>query len=256
MKRLIPLLLLTLAFAGFHTLPAHAQATRTWVSGVGDEANPCSRTAPCKTFAGAISKTGTGGEINCLDPAGFGSVTITNAITILCDGVSNGGVLVSGTDGIVVAAPAGSAVVLSGLDFEGLGSGLNGVNITGGMVTIRNSIIRDFVTAGVTLNAATQSPIPLLVIQNTQIINNHVGLNVPASAANFAEVFNSLILGIKGADILVSGPSTVVLSGSVVSRSGGTAGAAISVSGGGSVISYGNNVLRGIGTPTSTLPLQ
>src|SRR5882724_12863383 len=64
---------------------AQAQATRTWVSGVGDDANPCSRTAPCKTFAGSISKTATGGYINCLDPGGFGAVTITKAITIQCD---------------------------------------------------------------------------------------------------------------------------------------------------------------------------
>ena len=62
--------------------PASAQATRTWVSGVGDDANPCSRTAPCKTFPGAISKTAAGGEINVLDPGGFGAVTITKAITI------------------------------------------------------------------------------------------------------------------------------------------------------------------------------
>ena len=64
--------------------PAHAQASRTWVSGVGDDANPCSRTAPCKTFAGAISKTALNGEINCLDPGGFGAVTITKSITIDC----------------------------------------------------------------------------------------------------------------------------------------------------------------------------
>src|SRR5438477_3797204 len=49
---------------------AFAQATRTWVSGVGDDVNPCSRTAPCKTFAGAISKTAGGGEIDVLDPGG------------------------------------------------------------------------------------------------------------------------------------------------------------------------------------------
>src|SRR5207237_9723816 len=67
-----------IAFASF----AQAQATRTWVSGVGDDANPCSRTAPCKTFAGAISKTAAGGEIDALDPAGYGALTITNAITI------------------------------------------------------------------------------------------------------------------------------------------------------------------------------
>jgi len=77
-------------------MPANAQATRTWVSGVGDDANPCSRTAPCKTFAGAISKTAPRGEIDCLDPGGFGGVTITKAITILCTPVSNGGVLVGG----------------------------------------------------------------------------------------------------------------------------------------------------------------
>ena len=65
--------------------PANAQATRTWISGVGDDANPCSRTAPCKTFAGAISKTAAGGEIDCLDPGGFGTVTITKSITIRYD---------------------------------------------------------------------------------------------------------------------------------------------------------------------------
>ena len=69
---------------------AQAQATRTWVSGVGDDANPCSRTAPCKTFAGAISKTAAGGEIDCLDPGGFGAVTVTKAITLDCGGGEGG----------------------------------------------------------------------------------------------------------------------------------------------------------------------
>src|ERR1700760_4849068 len=64
--------------------PAHAQATRTWVSGVGNDADPCSRTAPCKTFAGAIIKTATNGEINCIDNGGYGSVTITRSMTIDC----------------------------------------------------------------------------------------------------------------------------------------------------------------------------
>src|SRR5262249_53545232 len=97
-----------------YTAPAHAQATRTWVSGVGDDANPCSRTAPCKTFAGAISKTANGGEINCLDPAGFGALTITKSINIDCRSVSNGGVLVTGTPGITVAAQPGDKVTLDG----------------------------------------------------------------------------------------------------------------------------------------------
>src|ERR1700742_1432824 len=84
-------------FALLQAAPAQAQATRTWVSGVGDDVNPCSRTAPCKTFAGAISKTAAGGEIDCLDPGGFGTVTITKSITIDCHEIY-GSVLVSGTN--------------------------------------------------------------------------------------------------------------------------------------------------------------
>src|SRR5258708_5278537 len=105
----------------FQALPAQAQATRTWVSGVGADVNPCSRPAPCKPFAGAISKTAANGEINVLDPGGFGGVTITKSITIRSDHIE-AGVLVSGTQGITVNAPATSQVVLEGLDIEGLNS--------------------------------------------------------------------------------------------------------------------------------------
>src|SRR5262245_40763635 len=80
---------------------AYAQASRTWVSGVGDDANPCSRTAPCKTFAGAISKTAANGEINCLDPGGFGTLMITKSISIDCSGTL-GSVLAPQTNGIVI----------------------------------------------------------------------------------------------------------------------------------------------------------
>jgi uncharacterized membrane protein len=83
---------------------AHAQATRTWISGVGDDANPCSRTAPCKTFAGAISKTSAGGEIDNLDTGGFGALTITKAITLDGGGGGVASILVAGTNGITVAA--------------------------------------------------------------------------------------------------------------------------------------------------------
>src|SRR5437016_2986592 len=89
--------------------PAWAQATRTWLSGVGDDANPCSRTAPCKTLAGALSKTAAAGEIEAIDPGGFGAVTITKAITIDLH-QTLGGVLISGTNGIVIAAGAADVV--------------------------------------------------------------------------------------------------------------------------------------------------
>jgi hypothetical protein len=106
-----------------------AQATRTWVSGVGDDANPCSRTAPCKTFAGAISKTAARGEINCLDAGGFGGVTITKSISIDCQGSWHAGVLVSGTNAIVVNAGTGDNINLRGLAVNGLGTGLHGIRV-------------------------------------------------------------------------------------------------------------------------------
>jgi hypothetical protein len=123
--------------------PAHAQATRTWVSGVGDDANPCSRTAPCKTFAGAISKTAAGGEINCVEPGGFGAVTITKSITIDCDGTF-GSVLAAFTNGINVNA-FGITVNLRNLSINGVGSGLIGVNfIRGASLTLTNVNIMNF----------------------------------------------------------------------------------------------------------------
>src|ERR1700712_226303 len=120
---------LALTFAVFFTAgvlysaPAAAQATRTWVSGVGDDANPCSRTAPCKTFAGAISKTAATGEINVLDPGGYGAVTITKSISIISDHVE-AGVLVGATNGIIINVPnASDRVLLEGLDIDGAGVG-------------------------------------------------------------------------------------------------------------------------------------
>src|ERR1043165_2117454 len=126
MKRVLILSLLTL---GITTL-AHAQATRTWVSGVGDDANPCSPTAPCKTFAGAISKTATGGIINCLDPGGFGAVTVTKAIMIDCTGTL-GSVLSSGVQGIIINALTTHAIILRNIDINGAGTtlGTNGVAV-------------------------------------------------------------------------------------------------------------------------------
>jgi hypothetical protein len=110
---------------------ANAQATRTWVSGVGDDANPCSRTAPCKTYAGAISKTAAGGEISTLDPGGFGAVTITKAMTINGDGTL-AGILNAGSNGVIVNAGANDVVYLRNLSINGAGTGLNGVRYLAG----------------------------------------------------------------------------------------------------------------------------
>jgi hypothetical protein len=151
-----------------------AQATRTWVSGVGDDANPCSRTAPCKTFAGAISKTAVCGEIDVLDPGGFGAVTITKCISIEADGVI-AGVLVSGTNGIVVAAGPNDDVVIRGLTIEGIGTGINGIRLTsGGSLHVENCFINNFTGAGIDFepNQATDSR---LFVKDTTVRNNGGG---------------------------------------------------------------------------------
>src|SRR5712691_528098 len=122
-----------------------AQATRTWVSGVGDDANPCSRTAPCKTFAGAISKTAVGGEIDALDPGGFGAVTITKAITIDGGGGQVASILVAGTPAIIVNAPANAVVIIRNLRINGASSGTHGIRfLAGGDLNIENVYIFGF----------------------------------------------------------------------------------------------------------------
>ena len=130
---------------------AHAQATRTWVSGVGDDANPCSRTAPCKTFAGAISKTAASGEISVLDPGGFGAVTITKSITLNGDGTL-AGILASLTNGVIING-ANVNVTLRSLSINGAGNGLNGVRfIQGSTLWMENVSITGFTGFGVDIN--------------------------------------------------------------------------------------------------------
>jgi len=182
--------LAVLALAG--STIANAQATRTWVSGVGDDANPCSRTAPCKTFAGAISKTAPGGEIDVLDPGGFGAVTITKSISIEADGVI-AGVLVSGTNGIVICAGANDNVVIRGLTIEGLGTGLAGILVssnagcTVGGLFVENTVINHFTGKGIDFEPTTAST---LHVQDSTIRNNAGGgvLVKPTSGTTHASL--------------------------------------------------------------------
>jgi hypothetical protein len=170
---------------------AQAQATRTWVSGVGDDANPCSRTAPCKTFAGAISKTATAGEINTLDPGGFGAVTITKSITIASDAFT-GGVLASGTNGIVVNAGATGVVILKGLDIDGVGTGLNGISILScAAVYVEDTRIHNFTQRGINFVPSGNCT---LYVRNTVIRDNTNnpnggGILAQGSASAAANVF-------------------------------------------------------------------
>ncbi|AWL94895.1 MULTISPECIES: right-handed parallel beta-helix repeat-containing protein [Bradyrhizobium] len=247
--------------------PAHAQATRTWVSGVGDDVNPCSRTAPCKTFAGAISKTAAGGEINCLDSAGFGTVTITKAMTIYCEGVV-GSILGSGTNGVNINAAATDHIVLRGLDIEGAGTGVKGVNILqAASVVIEHCFIRDFngasgtgifsnpvnfnsmlmirdsvishngtAAAGAGISINTNGGSTRVLINNTAIHNNFVGLNVQGSSN--VQVNNSNISENLSTGFALSGTAGARIGRSVIVNNLGAATT-------GNVLSYLDNQING-----------
>jgi hypothetical protein len=168
---------------------ANAQAPQTFVSGVGDDANPCSRTAPCKTFAGAISKTTAGGEIDALDPGGFGSVTITKSITIDGGGVI-ATILVNGNNGIVINATPGSQVTLRNLRLNGVatggsGGGLTGISfIAGAALHIENCKIIGFTENGI--NIAPSTGAQVFIDDTTSQDNRENGLNIEGSAGGSA----------------------------------------------------------------------
>ena len=199
-----------LAFCVYAT-PSHAQASRTWVSGVGNDADPCSRTAPCKTFAGAISKTATDGEINCTDPGGFGAVTITKAMTINCENTL-GSVLVSGTNAIVIAPPVGTQikVTLKGIELEGLGTGLDGVRITqGGVILHMHKVqIRKFANNGINFAPAVGSE---LYVSETYISDSATAAGtagiaiVPSASAVVAASIENVKLENNGNGFIANG---------------------------------------------------
>jgi hypothetical protein len=218
---------------------AHAQATRTWVSGVGDDANPCSRTAPCKTFAGAISKTAAGGEISVLDPGGFGTVTITKSITLNGDGTL-GGILAAGTTGIVVNAGANDVVILRNLSIAGAGNGIRGIYfLNGSELHVENVTIYGFLGQGILFQP--QVPAALFVTRSSLQNNFDSGVRIeptPAGAA-LANLRDVQVDG-NGSGVTVGEGSSVIVrdstaSGNVVngfSVTGGTRPAFLVIEGG------------------------
>jgi hypothetical protein len=152
-----------------HAAPAQAQLTRSFVSGTGSDSNNCGRLTPCRTFAFALTQTAAGGEINTLDPAGYGPVTINKSISIV-SGLGEAGVLVaSGGTGITVAAGATDKVNLRGLVIEGAGAGLKGIVVTSvGSLTIENCVVRNLTNNAIEFapNAAST-----LAVSNTMVAN-------------------------------------------------------------------------------------
>jgi hypothetical protein len=216
---------------GAMTTAAQAQATRTWVSGVGDDANPCSRTAPCKTFAGAISKTAAGGEIDALDPGGFGTLTITKAITIDGGGGQVASVLASATIGFNINAGTNDAVTLRNLRINGAGTtlGTKGINIlNAGWVRVQNCVIENFSQLGID---AENSARTFLDVTDSIIQNNTTGGILSSTAAttggrNRVSIKNTQMLG-NGYGVRAALNSRIQVTDSFISSSTGTVGGAI-----------------------------
>jgi hypothetical protein len=227
---------------------ANAQATRTWVSGVGDDVNPCSRTAPCKTFAGAISKTAKDGEIDCIDPGGFGAVTITKSITIDGNGTF-ASILAAGTTGIFVnitdAADVRKTVRIRNLSINGAASGINGINFIAGLkLYVEDCVITGFQSSAssraikANLGAASQ-----LYVSNTNISNCASGIDGSSSVGTLvssidhvrlqgmtdgiilgtgsgASIRDSFITGNTGVGVKTSGNAGTILERTLIDSNG------------------------------------
>ena len=284
MPRFAPLLSIpvTLLLIGLWSGTAQAQATRTWVSGVGDDANPCSRTAPCKTFAGAISKTVAGGEIDALDPGGFGAVTITKSITIDGGGGQVASIVASGTNAINVSAGASDVVILRNLRLDGLShSGLQGIQYnSGGELHIENCDIFGFGNSGI--HGATSQANATLIVNNTFLQGNVNGVHILPSSGNLRSTLVQVRahgnsgFGFNVAPSSGAGAGTAIIDSSAVANgtgvgiSGGTLWLGNDViirngtgvhSTGGTVLSYKTNMIDGNspggdGTPLNGTPLN
>ncbi|MEA2942710.1 MAG: hypothetical protein QOD09_3239 [Bradyrhizobium sp.] len=230
--------------------PAHAQATRTWVSGVGNDADPCSRTAPCKTFAGAISKTAIAGIINCIDSGAYGTVTITKSITIDCHDVfasilnasqpdqpgTTTGVIInigvdpkdpwrtvrlrnidisgSGSGNVGISILSAAAVILEDLAVSGnLKQGIVDTRSEGStMLTIKNTVVANNAAAGV---AAAASASNSVVLDNVHSIKNSYGV---ATAKNNSVVINrSVFSNNSTAGVEADSGAQLMMDNSVVS---------------------------------------
>jgi hypothetical protein len=225
-----------------YALPANAQATRTWVSGVGSDVNSCSRSAPCATFSTALTKTAAGGEINCVDAGGFGAFTINKSITIDCGGAV-GSILANGVTGITVTAGVNDKIVLRNLNIQGVGAGPNGIRFTAGLhLTVDNVTITGFTSRGIDVDKSASAN---LYVRDTRIANVATGIRVftglgginaqidnvhidnasasgleVASGSTIASISNSVIMNAAGSGLLMSGGGFINASKTTIARSG------------------------------------
>jgi hypothetical protein len=181
---------------GFSSV-AFGQATRTWVSGVGDDANPCSRTAPCKTFAGAISKTANGGEISVLDPGGFGAITITKSITLNGTGTL-AGILASLVNGVIVNATANDTIIVRDVSINGALNGLNGIRfLAGKTLMVDHCWIYGFTGSGIDVAVTGTSALKVVNTVLENLTTDGIHINSTAGQVN-AMINNTEIMNCAG----------------------------------------------------------
>jgi hypothetical protein len=202
----LPTIAGALLACGLSAAPAQAGPNGTWVSGKGTDSGTCTVTAPCRTFAFALTQTAAGGEIDVLDPAGYGAVTITKAISIVNDGVGVAAIRASSGNGVTINAGANDSVHLRGLTIEGLGSGPNTDGIlfrSGGNLAIENCVIRNFTRDGITIGPNTSSSFS---VSNTIASNNGTaGINVGGlGSAAVTGVLSKVTANNNGAGIAVA----------------------------------------------------
>lgn len=247
-SRSLRVLFAAILVAGFSS-GAFAQATRTWVSGVGDDVNPCSRTAPCKTYAGAISKTATGGEISVLDPGGYGTLTITKAITV--DGGSGAGwgsTLFSSVNGFIINITTNLAtdkVILRNLSMNGAGTtlGVDGIRfLDGQQLTVENVDIFNFSGDGIEVNQSQGSN---MFLKNVRITHGGIGIKVNGTATCAGTMYDVHVDAMTSHGLQFINNAQFVIKDLISARNGGTGvrseGAGVSLSIENSV-SSGNNI--------------
>ena len=222
--KMFALVVFTLVFS----VAAQAQATRTWVSGVGDDVNPCSRTAPCKTFAGAIAKTATGGEINALDPAGYGTLTITKAITV--DGGTGSGwgsTLFSAVNGFVINITTNlttDRVILRNLSINGAGTtlGVDGVRFLDGTeLTLENVSIFNYSGDGVEIN---QSQACRVNMRNVTFSHGAIGIKSSGTAASISMNLQDVRINSMSSHGIEAINNTIIFAKNVHAFNNGTGG--------------------------------
>lgn len=255
---------------------AKAQATRTWVSGVGDDANPCSRTAPCLTFQGAIARTAAGGEIDALDAGEFGTVTIAGSITIDAHAAFGFGRVEATAAPIVVNAGPSDVVVLRGLSIQGRGLGDSGIRFVaggalhvedcvlsgftgnaidfqpaaGGRLFLREVVARDSGGAGLFLSSGSRETPALATISASSAERSATGFSIGPNGK--ATAYQSGAFGNVSAGVLASAPSGGAAEINLEDVAVGNNGVGLQADGLGAAIVRASNVRLDVGAGACT----